>query len=258
MTQHRPASPARRHVMGILTAAVAYLPFSVASRAGSRHFSSRPCVPCFLRGTRILTENGEVTVENLRIGDVVITKNGAMPIKWIGRRAFQKSGGSTWPSSVMPIRISRFAIDEHTPHRDLYLSPHHALFIDGALICASCFDNGVSILPALPKGVSSIQYFQVELATHEVIYAEGTPVETFQANKTTREMFSNFAEYERLYPGDTDISLQPCARQLSHSGGRAELKALLRRVTSQFVDIRDPIQIAYDRLAKRGKELVST
>jgi hypothetical protein len=229
---------------------------SMVSQAGSRYFVPKPCVPCFLRGTRILTDCGEVAVENLRIGNLVITESGPMPVKWIGDRAVKNSGGLTWPSSVMPIRISRFAFDEHTPHRDLYLSPGHALFIDGALVSASCFDNGVSILPALPEGVDTIQYFQVELATHQVIYAEGTPVETFLANNATREIFSNFAEYGHLYPGDTNISFQPYARQLSHCGGRAELKGLLRRVTSQFVDIRDPIQIAYDRLAKRGREFV--
>jgi hypothetical protein len=34
----------------------------------------------------------------------------------------------------MPIRVARFAIDDHTPHCDLYLSQHHDIFVDEALI----------------------------------------------------------------------------------------------------------------------------
>src|SRR3954463_14161503 len=89
---------------------------------------------CFLRGTRILTPQGEVCIEDLRTGDLVETVRGeAMPIKWIGRNTFKKSG-SSWPESIVPIRVSRFAIEAQTPHTDLYLSPGHALFIDGLLM----------------------------------------------------------------------------------------------------------------------------
>jgi Hint domain len=75
---------------------------------------------CFLPGTCILTSRGEVPVEELRIGDQVVTVRGeAKPIKWIGRQSFKKSGPA-WQDSVMPIRIARGALDENTPHQDLY------------------------------------------------------------------------------------------------------------------------------------------
>jgi hypothetical protein len=34
----------------------------------------------------------------------------------------------------MPIRVARGALAEQTPHSDLYLSPGHAVLIDGVLI----------------------------------------------------------------------------------------------------------------------------
>ena len=40
----------------------------------------------------------------------------------------------TWHPSVLPVKVSRFAIDDQTPQRDLCLSQEHCLFIDGVLI----------------------------------------------------------------------------------------------------------------------------
>ena len=83
-------------------------------------------VPCYLRGTRIRTPEEERRIEELKIGDPVVTLSGeSKPIKWIGRQRFKKSS-EHWVKDFEPIRISRFALDERTPHRDLYLpqSPH--------------------------------------------------------------------------------------------------------------------------------------
>jgi Hint domain len=213
---------------------------------------------CFLPGTGIRTPAGEVPIENLRVGDLILTLRGeAMPIKWIARQVFKKSG-SSWPERVMPIRVARHALDDHTPHADLYLSPGHPLFIDGHLIPVKDLVNGVSIAPALPEGTQTIEYFQIVLATHEVIFAEGAPAETFLVEgEGWHESFTNFIEYERLYPGEAGFTMTRFAPLAACYGGRAELKALLRRGISTVVDVRDPLQRAYDRIAARAGELVA-
>ena len=176
-----------------------------------------------------------------------------MPIKWIGRQVFRRGASARWPDSVHPICVTRSALADNVPHTHLYLSPLHALFIDGVLIQVGPLVNGTSIIPSAPKGMKDIEYFHIELATHQVILAEGAPVET-HLNTNGREHFTNFLEYARLYGRETGSSI-PYAPVYGYSNARAHFKALLRLGISHVVDVRDPIQRTYDRIAARGSEL---
>ena len=111
--------------------------------------------------------------------------------------------------------------------------------------------NGTSIARAVPESMREIAYFHIELETHEVILAEGAPVETLLVTNG-RERFTNFVEYERLYGPEMGRAIAPYAPVLGYHGGRSHLNALLRLGASQVVDVRDPIQIAYDRIAARA------
>ena len=206
---------------------------------------------CFLRGTRILTPDGEIPVEELTIGALVETLNGTLPVKWIGHQRFRKYSPS-WHWSVAPIRVARFALSDQYPHRDLYLSPKHSLFIDGFLIPVEMLVNGSSIAPAMMDDRDVIEYFHIELETHEVIFAEGAPAETLQVTGD-REEFSNFVEYERLYGADERPAMEPFAPILRYTGARGELERLLRLAVSPVIDIRDPILRARNRIAARAE-----
>jgi hypothetical protein len=255
MKNERPFNPARRHLVRLLGAGASLLPLVAAKSKRAQATAYGPvAVPCFLIGTRIGTDKGEIAVEDLKIGNLVVTERGPKPIKWIGKSTFTKTA-STWPEGLRPVCITQFAIDKNTPSRDLYLSPAHSLYLDRVLIPVECLVNGISIRSTLPRA-NSVHYFHIELATHEVIYAEGAPVETLLISETTREQFSNFAEYGRLYRSEVHLPMKPYAPIHSYNGGRDELKGLLRRFAQPIVDIRDPLQVVYDRLAKRSQELV--
>ena len=109
--------------------------------------------------------------------------------------------------------------------------------------------NETSISQGTPSETSALEYYHIELDTHEVIYAEGALVESFDG--ANRELFSNFVQYERLYGGKHQSKMTPFAPILRYGGRRQELKGLVRSLISNVVDVRDPIQIAYDQLAKR-------
>ncbi|MBN9562150.1 MAG: Hint domain-containing protein [Alphaproteobacteria bacterium] len=133
--------------------------------------------PCFLRGTRIATPSGEVAVEALRPGDLVLTHDGeALPVRWVGERRVSARAHPE-PSVVLPIRIRRDAFGPGRPHRDLLVSPDHAIYVDGVLIAARLLANGASVLPD-PRVVHP-HYFHVELPCHAVLLAEGLPAESY-------------------------------------------------------------------------------
>src|SRR5579863_7167038 len=86
---------------------------------------------CFCRGTLILTDKGEVAVEDLKIGDRVVTLSGASkPIMWIG---FGRDLVTRANRLARPVVVQAGAIVGEVPRRDLYLTHRHALYLDGAL-----------------------------------------------------------------------------------------------------------------------------
>ena len=253
-------NPSRRHFLAALSAAsfrlsaIGTLGGSVAAcKSRGKHHRKHP--PCFLRGTRILTSKGEIAVENLLIGDLVPVASGHKPVRWIGRRAYEKTADS-WQDEIRPIRISRGAIAPQVPHRDLYLSPPHRLLLGGMLIRAIDLVNGVSIVSEAPPDIERIEYFHILLDTHEVLKAEGAEAETLLMLSADHERFSNFVEYERLFGSQPFVQMTPCAPVHAYGGGRSHLAALLRIAASSCVDVRDPFQREFDRLSARTKRCV--
>ncbi len=167
--------------------------------------------PCYCAGTLILTDHGEVPVETLAIGDLVVTANGAArPIRWIGRRSY--AGRFARGTHVLPICFKAKSLDADQPRRDLWVSPHHAMFLGGVLIEALDLVNGVSITQA--ERVERVDYFHIELDTHDVIVAEGALSESF-VDDDSRGMFQNAHEFRALYPNERPRPDPYCAPRLA-------------------------------------------
>ena len=249
----------RLRVTAVGAASIPLLALTRKSASAQNNNSPSPIArprSCFLKGTKILTPSGDRLVQDLQIGDEVRTLAGRKTIKWIAYNKFTKEEGRAWHDNVMPIRVARFAIDDCTPHRDLYLSPLHCIFFKEALIPVMYLINEASIAQGMPSDISAIEYYHIDLDTHEVIYAEGALVESFLDDGSNRESFSNFIQYERLYGVERQSKMTPFAPILGYRGRRQELNGLLRSLISDVVDVRDPIQIAYDQLAKRAEVML--
>jgi collagen type I alpha len=144
---------------------------------------------CFVEGTRILTAEGEKRIETLTPGDEVPTLlGGSAKVIWLGRRAMDLTRHPN-PRLAWPIRVRAGAFAPGLPARDLFLSPNHAIYVDGVLIPVKLLTNGSSIQQVERDHVV---YHHVELERHDVILAETLPVESY-LDAGDRENFSGGA-----------------------------------------------------------------
>lgn len=188
---------------------------------------------CFLQGTAISTPNGEVPVENLRQGDLVLVQGGRVsPIRCVREHRYTRPPKGTWHRHVHPILIHAHAIAPDVPRRDLYLSPGHALLIDGYLMRASDLVNGRSILFAVPDNLDTLVYRHIECDEHHVVSAEGAPAET---------LFNPTRHWQKAAP------------TIEYDGLYANILALARLASrSPWVDRLDPLQRAHGQIASRA------
>jgi hypothetical protein len=195
---------------------------------------------CFLRGTRLATPEGEAAVEALKVGDNVATRLNNhtvfQPIKWIGHRRIDVAAHPR-PDTVMPIRIRNGAFADNVPHRDLLVSPDHAIFVDGKLICARQLINGTTIRQE--QGCAAVEYFHVELDAHAILLAEGLPTESY-LNTGNRSFFANAGEQLVLHLDLTDEADYPTRETAS---------------CAPFVWHEDSVRPIWDRLARRAAAL---
>jgi Hint domain len=151
---------------------------------------------CFLAGTRILTPRGEIAVENLAVGDDVVTHTKAglqsKPIVWIGSRSVRAN--SLAPDEAYPVRIRAHAFGDGVPHRDLLVTPEHSVFVNGGLIPARMLVNGGSII--VDRSIDAYTFYHVELEQHSILLAEGLTTESYLDTGNR----ANFANADAPWP----------------------------------------------------------
>lgn len=162
-------------------------------------------VACFRKGTRVLADAGEVAVEDLRPGMNVVSllHRRLLPVRWVGSNIVDCTRRPC-PAHVWPVRIEMGALGASLPHRDLWLSPDHALLVDGAFVPVRYLVNGASIAQ-VPCEV--VEYFHVELDVHGVLCAEGVHAESY-LDTGNRSAFTNTDELVARQPTNARVRLR--------------------------------------------------
>lgn len=145
--------------------------------------SDNASIPCFLPGSMIKTPNGEIPIEQLSIGDFVCThdwihkKEVICAVKWVGYKSATVRPDLYDDEAGYPIRISKGAIIEGIPYKDLLVTSEHCLFFNGKFIPVRMLVNGASI--RYDYSITSYDYYHIETEEHSVIWANGMLTESY-------------------------------------------------------------------------------
>ncbi|HEY4172399.1 MAG TPA: Hint domain-containing protein, partial [Rhodopila sp.] len=146
---------------------------------------------CFCPGTMIHTPNGEVEVENLKVGDIVTTlgNNGTRAITWIGKGKVLATRGRRGPAT--PVIVCRHALGKNIPSTDLHIMKGHGIYLDGVLIPAEFLVNHKTII--WDDRAQEVELYHIELDAHDILLANSAPAESYR-DDGNRWLFQNANE----------------------------------------------------------------
>ncbi|QEW23033.1 hypothetical protein LA6_005269 [Marinibacterium anthonyi] len=164
---------------------------------------------CFRSGTLILTKYGQRRVEDLQVGDEVITRdNGFQPIRWIDCTRVEAKGAFA-PIEFLPGTIGN---DEA-----LFLSPEHRVLMTGwapelltgepeVFVAAKHLvnDGNIRICPG-----GHVTYVHFMLDRHEIVFANGAQCESFHPGDVGLRAMDRDARSElfALFPHLAEMNL---------------------------------------------------
>jgi len=167
-------------------------------------------IPCFTPGTAIATPRGERLVEELQVGDRIITRdNGIQEIRWIGHKEMSGKALVNAPH-LKPILIKAGALGNGLPERDMLVSPNHRVLVsndrtqlyfeESEVLAAAKHLVGAPGIHALD--VMSTTYIHFMFDRHEVVLSNGAWTESFQPGDYSLKGIGNAQRTEifELFP----------------------------------------------------------
>ncbi len=145
-------------------------------------------IACFTPGTLIDTERGRVLIEDLAVGDRVLTRdNGFRPVRWIGAQRISGAQLRANPA-LQPVLIRQGALGDGLPMRDMMVSRQHRMLLTSARAELLFGEHEVlakaAHLTRLPGirtvEVEEVTYIHLMFDRHEIVVADGAWSESFQ------------------------------------------------------------------------------
>ncbi|MEH6737798.1 MAG: Hint domain-containing protein [Sulfitobacter sp.] len=149
------------------------------TREGTAGNVNTEIAPCFTKGTMIKTDVGEVAVEDLEVGDFVLTLDcGFQPIRWVGSKTLDVTNKNA------PVVFDKNTIGNESK---LSVSPNHRMLVRSVdaellfgaseiLVAAKCLTMMKGVRRERPKEVT---YIHILFDQHQIIYANGALSESF-------------------------------------------------------------------------------
>ena len=181
---------------------------------------------CFVRGTKIRTLSGDISIEDLRIGQQILTlDNGYQPLRWIGSTECHAIG------NCAPILFKPYSFGNR---KGLLVSQQHRMLVTGwqaeilfgtseVLAPAKFFVNNSSIIRKIG---GTVEYFHILFDNHQLVYANDVLTESFHPKDADGSLSSNdtLLELQSLFP-------ELCQETLAQS--RVAVRPTLKRHESE-------------------------
>jgi hypothetical protein len=142
---------------------------------------------CFADGTWLATPQGDRSIAQLRVGDLILTSDhGAQPITWIYAKTWTPAEIAKSPN-LAAVLICKGALGVGLPSRDLRLSQQHRVLVQG-IVAKRMFGTDEVLIPAkallslpgvmLDRPDTNVTYYHIMLERHEVVLSNGVPSES--------------------------------------------------------------------------------
>jgi hypothetical protein len=173
---------------------------------GTMDFFEIEEIVCFTPGTLIATPHGERLVEDLSVGDRVITRdNGIQEIRWTGRRDLTGFDLARKPH-FKPILIQQGALGNNLPEHDMLVSPNHRVLVANDKTALYFEEREVLVAAKHLTGLdgvdeveaNGVSYIHVMFEQHEVILSNGAWTESFQPGDYSLRGIGNAQRQEIL------------------------------------------------------------
>lgn len=145
-------------------------------------------IPCFTPGTLVATPRGEVPVEQMKVGDKVITRdNGFQEVLWVGHKQVTPRTFAESPE-LKPVLVRKGALGNGLPERDMIVSPNHRMLLNTPDVSLYFEQPEVLVAAKHMVGMDGIHridmlsttYVHFMCERHEVVLGDGAWSESFQ------------------------------------------------------------------------------
>lgn len=237
---------------------------------GSSTFVSRTPTPgranvCFVSGTMIDTPTGPRPVEELGVGDLVMTlDHGAQPVTWMHAQTRSEAEIASNPK-LAPVVVAIGALGAGMPETELRLSRQHRVMIRSR-IARRLLDRREVLVAAwhllglpgvrLDNRPGPVTYWHVLLDRHEILIANGSLAESLYLGRETIRSLSAGARVSLLRHLDgravrADIEQSAPARPILRGKAATQILGRHRRQQQPLVDADLPGPLALGSSSSR-------
>lgn len=177
-------------------------------------------VTCFVSGTMIECKDGPRRIDDIRVGDLIMTKdNGLQPVRWVGSRRLGTAELAAAPH-LKPIQIAAGALGPNQPATDLMVSPQHRVLLQSG-IAREVFGSD-QVLAAAKQllavdgvtqaaDLTEVRYFHMLFDQHEIVFSNGLETESLYTGPMALKSLAGaaLAEIFELFPAMAESTYQP-------------------------------------------------